>query len=86
MEAAAEAEEASDLFRHLILGHTNFRHQNIGSAGHGFATIIKTAMPYDYDAAEELQFTFARVLAALPGVSTAVSGEFAVPVASQPVR
>jgi hypothetical protein len=38
------------------------------------------------DAAHESQFTFARVLAALPGVSAAVSGEFAVTLASQPLR
>jgi hypothetical protein len=38
------------------------------------------------DAAEESQFAFARVLAALPGVSAALSGQPAFAPPSQPVR
>jgi len=48
-------------------------------------------MPFDCDAAPESQFVSSslevrRVLARLPGVSAAVSGEFAIAVASQPLR
>src|SRR5271165_272908 len=38
------------------------------------------------DAEHQSQFAFARVLAALPGVSAALPGEPAFAVASQPVR
>lgn len=38
------------------------------------------------DAAQEPQFAFTRVLAALPGVSAALSCEFAFPTSSQFVR
>jgi len=43
-------------------------------------------MSADCDAAEESQFSFVRVLATLPGLSTAVSGEFAFAVASFSLR
>jgi len=35
-------------------------------------------MSFDCDADEELQFSFARMLAALPGMSPAVSGQSAI--------
>jgi hypothetical protein len=69
---------------------TDFRHIERGSVHWMFPAIINS-MSADCDAAPESQFSSysvnpGRVLAALPGVSTAVSGEFAFAVASFSLR
>jgi hypothetical protein len=50
-----------------------------------FPAIIKE-MSFDCDAAKELQFSFTRVLAALPGMSAAVSGQSAIAAPSFSLR